>query len=103
DLNLPFSDITPEFLKELEAMEPFGMGNPEPTFRTTAVVIRSARIVGKNHLKMSLTHQGILLDAILFRHGEKVPPQKTVDLAFSPEWNEWNGERSIQLRIKGIS
>ncbi|MBI1909544.1 MAG: single-stranded-DNA-specific exonuclease RecJ [Deltaproteobacteria bacterium] len=103
DLSLPFSDLTPQLIEELAAMEPFGYGNPEPVFRTSSVTIRSAKIVGKNHLKMILCQDNITLDSIHFNYRGEIPTQPLCHVTYTPEWNEWNGNRVIQLRIKEIN
>ena len=33
DMELPFAQVTEEFIKELELLEPFGKGNPKPVLR----------------------------------------------------------------------
>lgn len=100
---LPFEAITPAFLSELEHLSPFGCGNPEPTFATKAVTLKQARIVGKDHLKLVLADGTATLPGMYFRFGEKLPTRDCVSLAYMPEWNEWNGEKSIQLRIKDLA
>ncbi|MDO8643480.1 MAG: single-stranded-DNA-specific exonuclease RecJ, partial [bacterium] len=87
-------------LEELKTMEPFGYGNPEPTFLAEKVTIHQSRIVGKNHLKLFLSEGEQSLGGICFRYGEVPPDFRKAKIAFFPEWNEWQGSRSIQLRIK---
>ncbi|WMC92210.1 single-stranded-DNA-specific exonuclease RecJ [Kineothrix sp. MB12-C1] len=48
DVAMPFSYLTKEFIKELDLLEPFGVGNPKPVFAQKNVRIISERIMGKN-------------------------------------------------------
>lgn len=60
DLQLSFSDITPDFVKTLQLFEPFGPGNPRPTFCTEKVYdFGGSKVVGRTmkHLKLELLDQ----------------------------------------------
>lgn len=60
DLQLTFSDITPEFAETLQQFEPFGPGNPRPTFFTEKVYdYGGSKVVGRTmkHLKLELLDQ----------------------------------------------
>lgn len=48
DVAMPFSYLTKELIKELDLLEPFGVGNPKPVFAQKNVRIISERIMGKN-------------------------------------------------------
>lgn len=47
DISLPFAYATQEFMEELKLLEPFGTGNPKPTFAQRNVRFLSMRIMGK--------------------------------------------------------
>jgi single-stranded-DNA-specific exonuclease len=92
--------IDPQLLEQLHRLEPFGLGNPAPLLMLKGVTVRESRIVGERHLRLQVEESGRLLGAIGFRLAEKQPSVASqVDLAFIPEWNEWNGNKNIQLRI----
>ena len=99
DLEVGAEDVTLALLKDLKRMEPFGMGNPEPVFMMRAMTLTQRRVVGGNHLKLKLSGNGRIFDAIAFRMAERYFPEK-VDVAFTPEINLWNGTESLQLRIR---
>lgn len=48
DIALPLSYVTKDFLKELDLLEPFGMGNQKPVFAQKEISFLSMRIMGKN-------------------------------------------------------
>lgn len=100
DAESSLSQIDPDFLEQLSKLEPFGLGNPAPLFLLRKARVRDSRIVGEKHLRMRVGQGQKVLGAIGFRLGSKQPEALTqVDLAFVPEWNEWNGNKNIQLRL----
>jgi single-stranded-DNA-specific exonuclease len=86
---------------ELQRMEPFGAGNPEPILMMRAVTVVERRIVGDGHLKLRVAAEGQIFNAIAFRQAE-CPTDGMLDIAFFPECNCWNNATSLQLRIKAI-
>jgi single-stranded-DNA-specific exonuclease len=55
DAELPLTDLTPELLRKLRLLEPFGHGNREPVFLATACTIsEEPRVLKERHLKLSL-------------------------------------------------
>jgi single-stranded-DNA-specific exonuclease len=102
DSELSFQDLAGELLDQIENLAPFGAGNREPLFCTRGVDVLETRRVGKDrsHLRMKLQHSGQRLDAIAFGCGEHAPPVgDRIDVAYRPEYNEWKGRVSLQLRV----
>ena len=55
DAELSLDRVTPEFFNLLQRLEPFGVGNPQPVFTTTAVrLMASPRIIKEKHVKLKL-------------------------------------------------
>lgn len=53
DEELPLSKVTPDLLKELAQLEPFGQGNPEPVFAALNVnLVLPPRIIKDKHIKL---------------------------------------------------
>ncbi len=107
DSELDFKDITPDFLKLMHKMAPFGPQNTRPTFCSNNLqVVGSPTIVGKNHLKLKVRQDGIVMDAIGFNLGEKIyrvpSGDKNVEMAFVVDENEYRGRSTIQLRVKDL-
>jgi single-stranded-DNA-specific exonuclease len=103
--HLHAEDIT-RLLKEIDRLQPTGIGNPEPLFCSRNMLVKRAQPVGrdKNHLKLALVDErGIFHNGIAFRQGywaENMPDR--VDLVYSLEINEYAGQQTIQLNIKDI-
>ncbi len=98
------SDFT--FLKSLELLQPFGMGNPEPVFSSQPLVVRSQRVFGQKREHVTLRVQeptsGISLQAKVWRQAKNMSPleNKCLRLAFTPCINVFNGVASVELNVK---
>lgn len=71
DMEMPFSCVTEDLVKELELLEPFGKGNTKPVFAARGVTLLGARILGKNRnvLKMNVQDaNGTVIEAMLFQN-----------------------------------
>ena len=105
DAQTELSDMHPDLLKVLEQLEPTGFGNPQALFVTKNLRVARSRTVGKDasHLKLTVTDGKIFIDAIAFRFGQLAAQmQDRIDLLYSFEMNEFNGQRSLQLRVRDI-
>ncbi|MCK5050129.1 MAG: single-stranded-DNA-specific exonuclease RecJ [Candidatus Cloacimonetes bacterium] len=106
DTNLELFEINDNLLEWLEKFAPFGPGNMRPTFVTEQVmVVGFPYNVGKNHLKLKVMKDGCELDLIGFNLGDYLPFLKkgsTVDIAYSLEFNTWQGRTSIQGKLKDL-
>jgi single-stranded-DNA-specific exonuclease len=113
DGEISASDICAELADELEALAPFGTGNPEPIFLLSDMDVLSTRIVGAHHLQMRLrpsnspkSDQTRPFDAILFNPPAvrpqriNAPPKRFQRIACHVRWNRWRDRKSIQLVIK---
>ncbi len=48
DVPMPMSYVTPELVRQIALLEPFGNGNPKPVFAQKGIRVRRGRILGKN-------------------------------------------------------
>jgi single-stranded-DNA-specific exonuclease len=103
DAELCLDAVDDAVLAELARLEPYGAGNREPVFLARRVSVLSRRVVGERHLKLYLRQGKRALSAIGFGMAEHpVDAGGEVDILFSPEHNEWNGQTSIQLRLRDL-
>ena len=111
DTELDVGGVGPEVLAELRRLEPYGQGNPEPVFRASQAEVVSCRIVGDQsqgkagHLKLVLRSPdgGSAVDAIGFGMGDRdITARQRVDVLYTPGINVWNGNASLQLRLRDI-
>ncbi|MBI5026169.1 MAG: single-stranded-DNA-specific exonuclease RecJ [Nitrospirae bacterium] len=105
DAGVELFEINFNLVNELSRLEPFGDSNQEPVLGARNLEILEPRIVGENHLKMRLRQKAISFDTIGFDMGnllEVINTANTVDAAFTPCINEWNGGRYLQLNLKAL-
>ena len=106
DCELGLAHINEELLSELDVLEPTGHGNPQATFLTRDLKVLHCRRVGAEggHLKLRLAGDGAPpIDAIGFGLGDWAKERlDRIDCVYHPEINEWNGRRSLQMRLLDI-
>jgi single-stranded-DNA-specific exonuclease len=109
DFELNLSAITPKFYRILRQFAPFGPQNMAPVFSTSAVHDSGyGKCVGQDdkHLKISVYKDNTRpLNSIGFGLGSKlalVQNKTPFDIAYAIEENEWNGQVSLQLKLKDI-
>ena len=107
DAEIKPADVTWENLNFLESLAPFGMGNPKPKLLGRGLEVIDYRLVGatSKHLKLSVRYGEHALEAIAFGQGFLAPSLdagKNFDAVFELSANEWNGNKSLQLKISDI-
>jgi single-stranded-DNA-specific exonuclease len=113
DRELAFGDISFTLLKELEMLQPFGMGNPEPLFVSPPVLVKDYRVFGTDHVKLGLAEQGtaesrggrpgLLLPAKAWRKALELTREvqgKLMRFAFTPRIDRFDGIPKIELQVK---
>ncbi|MGB7293032.1 MAG: single-stranded-DNA-specific exonuclease RecJ [Thermodesulfobacteriota bacterium] len=100
---LSLSDLTDSLVNELGLLSPFGIGNPEPIFIAKSVDVTSQRLLKDKHLSLKLNDNNHSCDAIWFNPKEQLTLPNKIDVVFTPEHNEWNGKKSIQLKVKDVN
>ena len=104
DGTLGFKGINSQVASEIESLAPYGAGNPRPVFRTSGVeVVDGPRRIKDRHLKLSFRQDGRVMRGIAWRAADResfvCEHRAAIDLAFSLEQDNWNGERYLQLTI----
>lgn len=110
DVQISFKDITPKFFNVLKQFGPFGPGNMKPVFCTKKVMdYGSSRLVGKGqeHLKLELFDSSSenVMNGIAFgmyEYNDHLKSLKPLDICYTLEENNFNGNNSIQLMIRDI-
>jgi len=105
DGELSFAEIDFTLLKELEMLQPYGIGNPEPVFTSPLVKVRDHRVFGKNHVKLSLEDETakVTLNAKAWRQAENMPQDmrgRILQVAFTPKIDTYGGVPTIDLNIR---
>ena len=103
DAELSFSEINFAFLNIVEQMEPFGPNNMRPVFITRNVRDTGhSKLMKEQHIRFVLQQHDKVFTGIGFNMAEKfhlIQMNTPVDIVYTLDLNEWNGERMIQLKI----
>ncbi|MBL7471321.1 single-stranded-DNA-specific exonuclease RecJ [Robertkochia sediminum] len=108
DARIALKDITPKLYRILKQFAPFGPGNLSPVFMAEGLKDAGSRAVGEKnkHLKFSVSQNGgKRIDGIGFSLGHKLDDIKTAkefDAVFAIDENEWQGNVSLQLKVKDV-
>jgi len=104
---ISLDEITPEVVASLKRFAPFGPKNNRPNFFSRGLeVLDVPRIVGSNHLKFRAGQGGVAFEAIGFNLGHTIDRLsgggRPLEMVYAVEENEYNGRKTVQLRIKDI-
>lgn len=122
DMVMPVDKISFGLIDEIGNLEPYGKANPKPMFGATGVVVRSAKILGKdkNVLKLRMNHGNVWIDGIYFGDNKSfeemiirsygideydklingLNSNVKIDIIYYPDINEYMGNKSLQLIIQ---
>jgi single-stranded-DNA-specific exonuclease len=100
---ITFKNVNKKFYKIVEEMEPYGPENMRPVFITKNVSNTSwSKIVKEQHIRFVVKNENITLTGIGFNLAEKfhlLLMNKPVDIVYTIDENEWNGETNLQLKV----
>jgi single-stranded-DNA-specific exonuclease len=105
DLEIGFGDLTTVFLRELELLEPFGVGNPRPVFLTRGLSVktRPRKIYGETYEIVvgdgSANYPALINEKQMFRLATARPGSK-YDFAYTVKTRVWNGIETLSLDAK---
>ncbi len=119
DAELPLHQVTPEFFQAVKALEPFGMGNPEPVFVAQGVrLLAPPKLIKDKHVKLRLAaafgsgqselsgwRKAVSFDALGWQMGERAQAAQllagdTIDIAFSVDHNEHPEYGGLELSLR---
>lgn len=103
DAELLLEELAAAAVEDLERLAPFGMGNAEPAFVLRDISARQVRLLGDEHLKFTAQQDGYSLPCVAWRlAGQRQLLDAPVDLLVHPEFNEWQGRKELQLRVRDV-
>jgi single-stranded-DNA-specific exonuclease len=106
DSEVSFADLTDSFYKILQQMEPFGPENMRPVFIARKVIDQGySKIVKGEHIRFVLKQAGTVFTGIGFNMAAKfalIEAKVPLDIVFTLDENEWNGERNLQLKVMDV-
>jgi single-stranded-DNA-specific exonuclease len=102
DAEVGLDEMSLEMLGELARLKPMGQGNPSVQFYARSVNHqRPLQRMGKEkqHVKLWVTDGAVTHEAVWWNGGDQSLPVGKFDLAFAPQINEFNGRRTVQLKV----
>jgi single-stranded-DNA-specific exonuclease len=102
DAEASLAEISLGSLEELDRLQPIGQANPPVQFFTRGVThARPLQRMGKDrqHVKLWVTDGRTTHECVWWNAGEGNLPVGRFDLAFAPQVNEFNGRRTVQLKV----
>ncbi len=109
DANVSAETLSIDLVEELKQLEPFGMGNPKPVFATKNLILTDEPwIMKEKHLKLKLADEnGKQFEAVWWDGVEKsldknLEIDAIVELAHTPEINNWKGNTNLQLVVRDL-
>ncbi|MEW6488043.1 MAG: single-stranded-DNA-specific exonuclease RecJ [Thermodesulfobacteriota bacterium] len=113
-----FGELTLASVRELERLEPFGVGNPAPVLVSRGVTVLDARDLGGKGVLLRLEQEGRRFSGKKWlerRGAEPAGPAaptlaaragelsgRTVDVAYVPEARTWRGQSQVELSLRGL-
>jgi single-stranded-DNA-specific exonuclease len=107
DGDLTFRGITAGVASGVASLAPFGAGNPRPVFAARHVeIVDGPRMLKERHLKMALKQDGRVFRAVAWRAAERheylTEHRAALDVAFSLEQNQYNGDTYLELTLADL-
>ena len=103
DVEITLGDINFELLAQYCALQPFGMGNRQPTFFARGVTLAGEpRVMKEKHLSLLLRQGGDEYRAVWFGAVSEKLPRPPWDIAFNIERNEYQGAVSAQIHMRAV-
>ena len=106
DAEASLSQLSIEVIKQMEALSPFGQGNPRPVLLASGVVLcePSRRMGGGDrHLTARLEQQGKRIRSVAFGCGDWCDELNQldgpIDIAYRPVINEYQGRTSVEAQL----
>jgi single-stranded-DNA-specific exonuclease len=109
DARVSSATLDRTLVEDMKKFEPFGAGNPKPIFVTSDLVIREDPWVMKDkHLKLKLEDaqrrrfEAVWWDGVERSKGRTLEPGTSIEVAYTPESNKWQGNIRLQLVVEDI-
>lgn len=104
EFDIPVSGITPNLVREMDRLAPFGEDNPAPIFHSKRLLLHHLRRFGQDgrHLKMEVQDGSHGCEAVFFSAGrqfDRLLSAERTEILFTPYINTWNGREALQLRV----
>jgi single-stranded-DNA-specific exonuclease len=107
DLEVPLHVLTPNLVRAMEVLEPFGVGNPKPVFLATNLQLAgSPKVIGGGgrHLAFNISQGETRKRAVAFNLAERADQiadqNGRCSIVFEPMINEFRGYPEVELKVR---
>ncbi len=101
-----FRDLDFQIFRIIEQMEPFGPENCKPVLLSMGIADTGySKLLKEKHLRLFLRQDDLIFSGIAFNMADKWPLVQSgqpLDIVYTLDVNEWNGEKKLQLKILDI-
>jgi len=106
DLELGLADINNEMISELDRLQPYGEGNPEPLFYTRGLKLKGQpQSLRRDTLKFWVSDGNVAMQAIGFGMAPflaSLQAADSIDMVYSARMDNWQGASSVILQAKDM-
>lgn len=102
DAEVDLSRLNGSAFREMQALAPFGQGNPLPVLLSRGVVVLDCVTMGSDgaHLRLKLKQGGKTWEAVAFGFGDyRGEVSSPIDIVYNLEIDWWGGEGRLRLNI----
>lgn len=100
-----FSDLTPQFMKWCEGLEPYGKDFPVLSFKFEDVRVLNVKNMNGGHLRFSLEQENKVFHAVVFSPSDvykNIQENDVMDIIAEVRWNHFRGTKTLQLSLKDV-
>ncbi len=107
DMKIPMSLVDINFVKNIESLKPFGIGNKSPIFVSEEIGVVGVDTVGRDnsHLSLKLLVEGSIQKAIFFGKGylaSDIESGDLLDIVYQVGVNNFNGREYVNITLKDL-
>jgi single-stranded-DNA-specific exonuclease len=109
DTELEFSEISPQLMKWLEFLGPFGVQFQSPLFCFKKIRLQGIKELRGGHLRLTCVNhdgtgvqEGLLFSPTRYQRDLLTERSMTYDVLGELQWNYYNGQQNMQLLIKDL-
>lgn len=103
DVEVSLQDVDKTLLTEINDMEPFGVGNPQPVLLCKNVCVQQLAVVAEKHLRFIVQQDGYSHPCIAFGMAQRMAEfNGNIDILFNLTMNVWRNRETLQLQVKDV-
>jgi single-stranded-DNA-specific exonuclease len=109
DATISSASLNLKLVEDLKRLEPYGAGNWKPIFVTKDLsLIDEPFVMKEKHLKLKLRDresrqfEAVWWDGVEKSKGQTLKANSSIELAYTPEGNTWNGNTRLQLVVADL-